>query len=155
MSFSFLFFKVDFFFSNYLFNVCKYTVTLFRHTTSGHRIPLEMDVIYSLLATQEIKGSLFWFWFQRPQRKIGCPVHLGLHAGSTSWWNHPSHLFGGFWGPPGFIRAACTSVSVCLSTDECAHSTETPAHGVPVPMANEDVNTYPAAPTRYRLLAFA
>ena len=39
-----------FFFKIYLFHVCEYTVTVFRHTRRGHRIPLQMVVSYHVVA---------------------------------------------------------------------------------------------------------
>jgi hypothetical protein len=53
----FLFFKIDLFiylfiylFIFYLFNVCEYTVALFRHTRRGHQIPLQMVVSHHVVA---------------------------------------------------------------------------------------------------------
>jgi hypothetical protein len=40
----------SFFLKIYLFYVCEYTVTLFRHTRRGHRIPLLMVVSYHVVA---------------------------------------------------------------------------------------------------------
>jgi hypothetical protein len=34
----------------YLFNICEYTVTLFRHTRRRHQIPLQMVVSFHVVA---------------------------------------------------------------------------------------------------------
>jgi hypothetical protein len=39
-----------FFFKIYLFYVCEYTVTVFRHTRRGHQIPLQMVVSHHVVA---------------------------------------------------------------------------------------------------------
>ena len=38
------------FFKIYLFYVCEYTVTVFRHTRRGHQIPLQMAVSHYVVA---------------------------------------------------------------------------------------------------------
>jgi hypothetical protein len=41
----------------YLFYLYEYTVTFFRHTKRGHRIPLQMVVSYHVVAGFELRTS--------------------------------------------------------------------------------------------------
>ena len=59
---------------NYLFYVCGYTVTVFRHTRGGHRIPLQMVVSHHVVTgnwTWDLwKSSPLNYWAISPVRKV-------------------------------------------------------------------------------------